>query len=155
MSHQQNLEIVCQACIQANPERFKVPTDLPLPVKYDGINYYWGKNGEMVADFDSGVNQGEGFRIRGWGRIKDEGRQDECAKYIEVAINSYSSVRLADVLLAIGKINPIPEVDLFCTQFEISKHGTSGRDNCLWNLLKDDLRDQSEPTVAFLAGILK
>ena len=77
-----------------------IPKDLPLPVRYDGMMYYWGKDGEMVADFDSGVNDGAGFRIRGWGRIQDEKSQDECAKYIEQAINSYSQIQLQHILRA-------------------------------------------------------
>lgn len=51
------------------------------------MRYHWGKNGEMVADFDEGVTTGDGFRIRGWGRIQNEERQDECTKWIEKAIN--------------------------------------------------------------------
>lgn len=80
----------------------EVPKDMPLPVRYDGMRYYWGKDGEMVADFDEGVNTGDGFRIRGWGRIKNEERQDECAKYIERAINAYSEPNLAHLLMTIG-----------------------------------------------------
>lgn len=89
----------------------KIPVALPLPVKYDGMNFYWGKGGEMVADFDEGVNTGDGFRIRGWGRIqylKEENKtpeqlQEECAFYIERAINGYAEIQLHHVLEAIEK----------------------------------------------------
>ena len=80
----------------------EVPKDMPLPVKYDGRAYYWGKDGEMVADFHEGENDGDGFRIRGWGRIQDEERQDECARYIERAINAYSEPTPNTVLIALG-----------------------------------------------------
>jgi hypothetical protein len=91
----QILEIVREA------NGFTIPKDLPLPVKYDGIRYYWGKDGEMVADFDEGVNVGDGFRIRGWGRIQNEESQDECAKWIAEAINAYGSVYPHHLLVAI------------------------------------------------------
>lgn len=82
----------------------EIPKDMPLPVRYDGMHYYWGPRDEMVADFDEGVNTGDGFRIRGWGRIQDEKGQDACAYFIERAINAYSEVTLDDVLRAIEKV---------------------------------------------------
>lgn len=81
----------------------KIPKDLPLPVRYDGTRYYWGNASEMVADFDNGVNTGDGFRIRGWGRIQDEERQDQCARFIERAINAYAQPQLNDLLRVIDK----------------------------------------------------
>jgi hypothetical protein len=90
-------EKILKAIREACPE-LKVPKDLPLPVKYDGMMYYWGKNGEMVADFDNGVSDGEGFRIRGWGRIQDEESQDECANWIADAINTHAEPHLEDLL---------------------------------------------------------
>ena len=93
----------------------KIPVALPLPVKYDGVQFYWGKNSEMVADFDEGVNTGDGFRIRGWGRIqylKEENKtpeqlQEECAYYIEKAINAYSEITLQNVLFVFASLNKI------------------------------------------------
>lgn len=94
------------------PSKFKIPVALPLPVKYDGIAYYFGPQSEIVADFDEGVNTGDGFRIRGWGRIqymKELGKtpeqlQDECAYYIQDAINAYSEIQLQDVMQAIHMV---------------------------------------------------
>lgn len=37
----------------------EIPEDLPLPVRYDGMSFYWGPNNEMVADFDEEVNMKE------------------------------------------------------------------------------------------------
>ena len=77
-----------------------VPKDLPLPIRWDGQHYFWGKNNEMVADIDL-VQTGEGFRIRGWGRIQDEDRFQECAKYIEKAVNAYEAATPLTLLKAL------------------------------------------------------
>lgn len=135
------------------PHKKKVPKDLPLPVRYDGISYYWGKNGEMVADFDEGVNTGDGFRIRGWGRIQDEKSQDECAKYIEEAINDYNAIRLADVLLAIS------EKEKFNAMLKFMAVNGGFYDNGVliaqYNLAKDNILDQSDEFCEFLYKLIK
>lgn len=100
----------------------KKPVALPLPVRYDGMMYFFGKDKVVgdatVADIDmtDGFTEAEGFRIRGWGRIqylKEQGKtpeqlQDECAYYIQDAINEYGEPQLSDLLYTIGK------VDAFC-----------------------------------------
>lgn len=95
----------------------KKPIALPLPVKYDGMMYFFGKDkivgDAMVADIHmtDGFTEAEGFRIRGWGRIqylKEQGKtpeqlQDECAYYIQDAINAYGEPQLSDLLYTIEK----------------------------------------------------
>ena len=90
----------------------KKPVALPLPVRYDGMMYFFGKDKVIgdatVADIDmtDGFTEAEGFRIRGWGRIqylKEQGKtpeelQDECAYYIQDAINAYGEPQLSDLL---------------------------------------------------------
>ena len=59
-------------------------------------------------------------------------------------------IRLADVLLAIPKSEPLtlfPERLIFG---EVNEKGAFG----IWNLRKDDLNEQSEETIDFLAGLL-
>lgn len=64
-------------------------------------------------------------------------------------------IRLADILRAIAKISrPLPELKLFSVQLDISKRGTYGRDNCLYNLSKDNLLEQSDDTAQFIYDII-
>lgn len=94
----------------------KVPEALPLPVKYDGMVYYWGANDEMIADTIPDFAGGELLRIRGWGRIqhlKVEGKtpeqlQDELAYWIADAINAYSKPHLQHWLRVLeGKLGTL------------------------------------------------
>ena len=82
----------------------KIPTALPLPVRLDGYTggYIWGKENEMIADFDDGVNVGDGFRIRGWGRIQNEELMKENMQFIADSINAYASPHLEHWLRGIG-----------------------------------------------------
>jgi len=108
------LQEVKQEIIKAVPECAKrqAPRYLPLPMKYDGISYFWGPEMEMIADVVEDFDGGELFRIRGWGHIqylKEEGKtpaqlQDECAYYIQDAVNAYEGITLEDVMVAIGNI---------------------------------------------------
>lgn len=146
------------------PNLMKAPTVMPLPVKYDGMGYYWGKDGEMVADWDEGVNVGDGFRIRGWGRIQyikaektPEELQDECAYYIADAINAYSSIQLHHVLQALygeesdSNDNWSYVAGIHGTTLIFAMHETVEQAN--WNLSKD-LSGQDEETINFLKEIL-
>lgn len=64
-------------------------------------------------------------------------------------------ITLPDVLLAIGKnVKPFPDLQLESIQLDISKYGSNGMDNCLWNLLLP-LDGQKEEVWAFLAELLK
>lgn len=139
------------------PELNRVPKDLPLPVRYDGMSYYWGKDGEMVADFDEGVNTGDGFRIRGWGRIQDEKSQDECAKYIEQAINSYSKIGIAEVLRVFLKRGCGVRIELDFSALVPCVNFMTHTDGCLnrWNLSTDNILSQSNECCEFLLKLLK
>jgi hypothetical protein len=151
---QEELKIIKSACRRANPSKFEIPKELPLPVRYDGMQYYWGSNDEMIADFDEGVNIGDGFRIRGWGRIQDEKSQDMCARYIEKAINTYSDIRLADVLLAVRQRNVQKNIQ-WSEHTEITMAIIGSNAGCGWKTKNDNIEDQTPETIKFLAGILK
>lgn len=149
------------------PNIEKIPSALPLPVKYDGMMYYFGKDGEIVADFDEGVNTGDGFRIRGWGRIQylqeenktPEQLQDECAFYIEHAINAYSEINLADVLQAINKDGDYKRTSIHSHESDDRKekklrlHSTDLMQHCDWDLTKG-ANGQSLETIDFLLKLL-
>ncbi len=83
----------------------KLPSALPLPVKLDNYTggYIWGSGNEMVADFDDGVNVGDGFRIRGWGRIQNEELMQENMQFIADAINAHAAPTGFDWLRLFGK----------------------------------------------------
>jgi len=107
------LQLLDQRIRELVPSLPQVPKALPLPVEYDGMMYFFGKDPKVgdaiVADIDMTEGFADGFRIRGWGRIqymKEEGKtpeqlQDEVAYYIADAINAYSEIKLHHVLQAI------------------------------------------------------
>jgi hypothetical protein len=65
-------------------------------------------------------------------------------------------LRLADLLLAIGKVSkPLPELQLFNIQLDISKKDSNGRDNCLYNLSQDNILFQSDEFCKWALQILK
>ena len=90
-----------------------VPSALPLPVKLDEYTggYIWGPENEMIADFDDGVNVGDGFRVRGWGRIQDESLMQENMQFIANAINAHAKPNLQDWLAVLP------------TSYELSSNG--------------------------------
>ena len=90
-----------------------VPSALPLPVKLDEYTggYIWGPENEMIADFDDGVTVGDGFRVRGWGRIQDESLMQENMQFIANAINAHAKPNLQDWLAVLP------------TSYELSSNG--------------------------------
>ncbi len=129
----------------------KIPKALPLPVKYDGMVYFWGKDGEMVAD----CHMEDFFRIRGWGRIQDESLQDECAYWIAEAINAHADLTLEDVLKAIESVMQ--------DKWNGNEPMLSNFQEALWNHTKQVLHlwklnkpydDQLEETKQFIGKIL-
>lgn len=65
-------------------------------------------------------------------------------------------LRLADLLLAIGKVSkPLPELQLFSVHLDISKRGSNGRDNCLYNLQDDNILNQSDELCLLALDSLK
>lgn len=141
----------------------KKPVALPLPVRYDGMMYYFGKGvrgDEIVADLHMGEEYEDGFRIRGWGRIqylKEEGKtgeqlQDECAYYIQDAINAYGDITLVDVLMAINKVTSNSSFVLQSNN-TLSIFGVDKNKCCNFDLTKP-LHLQPEPVIAFLSSVL-
>ena len=112
-------QLKAEAWVRSQRPALKLPTALPLPVKYDGINYFWGVVNEMIADQISDYTQGEynddtlgePFRIRGWGRIQymqDDKKtphelQVEVGYWIAKAINAYAKPSLQDWLAVLDQ----------------------------------------------------
>lgn len=74
-------------------------------------------------------------------------KQDHSVEYFEQC----RSIRLADVLLAIGSGVRLEEQ----TSSGELAIGIAGRGWTRWNLRKDDLAEQSDECIAFLADLLK
>lgn len=140
MKTQENLELIRKACIAANPE----------------IGY--------VHYFPVGENKCLGCGVqRKWVDRKTDFLEThkEGGSYREVTVTEYDETgkpcpklgrepRLADVLVVIGKIETwghgwarIPDRELAELCF------------VHWNLLKDNLSEQSDETINFLAELLK
>jgi hypothetical protein len=78
---------------------------------------------------------------------------DDWFSEFDVRENLGRPITLSDVLRVIEKVKPVPDLELFNVELSISKYGTNGRDNCLWNLEKD-FNNQSEETINFLYDLL-
>ena len=102
-------QIKAEAFVREARPALIVPSALPLPVKLDEYTggYIWGPENEMIADFDDGVNVGDGFRVRGWGRIQDESLMQENMQFIANAINAHAKPNLQDWLAVLGLIYSI------------------------------------------------
>lgn len=127
-------QVVRQACIAANPD-LMAPSDVKegtLLRHYEG----WETVALGVVDEHNGV-----IHKNGYGPIK--------------TFNIIGrSIRLADVLLALTKVKPVPKMVLWSIEVEITPHNGDRFGNCMWNLLKDNLSDQSDETKLFLAELL-
>lgn len=139
MTHQQNLETIRQACIKANPSimelgfgceiQFEGKICTVLHEKYSCVWFIWYENG-IKKEACPPINH-EGIKILG------------------------RPIRLADVLLAIGKQNKVkPGLNLYSIELEFLLAGAD-IDNALWDLIKDDIREQSEESISFLSELLK
>lgn len=112
MKEQLKAEAHVRNCLPA----LKIPSSLPLPVRLDEYTggYIWGPDNEMIADFDEGVDVGDGFRVRGWGRIQDEQLFVENMKFIADAINEHVKPSLSDWFAVLGgKYHPHKRVVSF------------------------------------------
>lgn len=133
----QNIKIIREAAIEANKSILALELGCRIALKdYEAFPNAWGiyVGKEFKPKFDAKRDMvmhpnGEIFPM------------DE--KYEIIG----RKVGLADVLLAIGKKNSIkPKLDLYSVELEIGE--------CLWNLLKDSVEDQDDPTLQFLADLL-
>lgn len=155
------------------PSLPQVPKALPLPVEYDGMMYFFGKDPKVgdaiVADIDMTEGFADGFRIRGWGRIqymKEEGKtpeqlQDEVAYYIADAINAYSEIKLHHVLQAMQSsktnmywVNEGGDIYEQIHDYGIAENQQERKFRASWNLTKD-LSNQSPECIEFLLSVLK
>ena len=114
-----------------------VPSALPLPVKLDEYTggYIWGPENEMIADFDDGVTVGDGFRVRGWGRIQDESLMQENMQFIANAINAHAKPNLQDWLAVLP------------TSYELSSNGFLKEeiDENVWDIIMQFNMDTGQP----------
>lgn len=144
--HKENLEIVRQACIVANPAIMELGFGCEVLIA-DWI--------VRIITCPLTANEFLGIRIYGG----NTGVVRDTVEFKEKAIDKILGrpIRLVDVLVAIRKASPYDDsLAVFCGG-DIVKNGDEGflpEPKVEWNLLKDDIRDQSEETVAFLAGLL-
>lgn len=146
-TQQTNLELVRQACIAANPDILKLEFGCEVwidDIEGEGQYSIW----EYIGDVDIHSNQDtlwkcafSTFATVKWGNFKLEGKP-------HVLLGR--PIRLADVLLAV--IYVAPHKDESPMQRDVNERLIIQGD---WNLFKDDLRSQSDETVAFLAELLK
>jgi hypothetical protein len=122
MTRQEQLELIRQKCIEANPDKLAEHDHKKLPCQEVCTNR---------VDIYHDWNEREG---------------GGCTYGVQLG-----PIRLADVLLAIGGRN-------VKSYYSVHKDGhwciSNFRDLCWWNLRKDDLTEQSDECIAFLADLL-
>lgn len=107
------------------------------------------KHYPFIDFYSIGIWNGRYAEISRYGNGVDE------IKYLEVEVIG-QPLRLADVLLCLSsKMVPLPELDLFSLQLDISIRGSNGRNNCLYDLSKDNILDQSDKFCNFVLDLLK
>lgn len=132
-----NLQIIRAACIAANPEIVEL-RQVGCLVEYDNFTWrYLYTNGFTVIIQSFHFNTQEEVSI---GKVNVLGRP----------------IRLADVLLAIGKDEVDLPVNFGATipKWKIIHSDITGSSEG-WNLRTDDLTLQSPETLEFLANLLK
>lgn len=153
---QENLEIVRQACIKANPAIM----ELGFGCKFIS------ENGSEYTILHAPENTP--FRLTAV-ILEEPNNEMDFRKDGKFEILG-RPIRLADVLLAMGK----NKIDVGCSSsfkgdyLHMFPQGNSKKEEPIanthisvdtrqaqWNLLKDDLRDQFEETITFLAGLFK
>ena len=143
------LELIRQKCIEANPEIVELKFGCEVILKQSIFGRQKGVHGFVGATPDGIfiVFPGDGHQIY----CEEENAYEVIGR----------PIRLADVLLAIfegkvyEKINEVPLIldsGLFGTSTVGHAIKTSGYS---WNLRKDDLNEQSEETINFLAKLLQ
>lgn len=86
--------------------------------------------------------------------------RDKYIQQIREACINVKPIRLTDILVALRKSTIVTSTGAHSAQYLIDDKGCFHKEcdsTCLaiWNLKQDDLRMQSEDTLAFLANILK
>lgn len=144
----ENLELIRQACITANPAIMEL--GFGCEVKYKnkvGIFCTFG-NGNLKNPLPLNILlRGNSVVTRGINKNDDD---------FEIFGRP---IHLADVLFAVHKHGhsdkykyiAIDEHGLFYGRMPSQWRG----EKCIWNFLNDDLNHQSEETIAFLASLLK
>jgi len=146
MNKQEKIEAIRQKCIEANPEIVELKFGCIFEHTWCGektINIISSKPEPSMNQILLRVPTIDGntwdFEIPFQKEYKILGRP----------------IRLADVLLAIGKKQEIkPRLELWSVQLEMM-FTRNERNNAMWNLLKDSLSDQSSECIDFLYELLK
>lgn len=129
----QKLKTIKDACVKANPDIMKLP--------------YSDEDIEFLKEQLRRCSYTEDIRDA----------QYDLNRAIEENRSSVGrDIRLADIVLMLAReVKPNPELEMHSLQISISKRSTHGRDNCLWNLLKDNLEEQSNETIDFIYQLIK
>jgi hypothetical protein len=136
MTRDEQLAFIRQKCLEANPEIVELKFGCQLLDKRSGddkwLYLHRAMGGSMVVEHKiTGIGHGKDYEFDVIGR----------------------PIRLADMLLAIG--NPFVEVHAnggIVTQTNWPGHKLQ---QAVWNLRKDDLTEQSDECIEFLADLLK
>jgi hypothetical protein len=136
------LEFIRQKCIEASPEI--VELKFGCQVQWQGTKFVF--NGDISTDNTD-------YHLAGKRQIGVVGRNDYLSeKDCEIVGRP---IRLADVLLAMDKFaSSAIHVDNHGCFFFASAHDVLAPTKA-WNLRNDDLNEQSEETINFLADLLQ
>lgn len=144
-----NLDIVREACVKANPQIM----EMAFGCEVQGI----GALGGFMKWRYAGKLSASGMEA--WSLISQTGSKENAEKVIGNDELKYEilgrPIRLADVIHTIMCNHESDNIRLFSDIGEVEFDDGLRKKTAKWNLLKDDLRNQSEPTLSFLVGLLK
>lgn len=170
-TREENIKIVREACIAANPSIAELEKGCLVKRKVFKLKIEGEPELESESVFEvydrNYTFDGERFHIDGFCWVENkvtypsvtdrkfnyENLEDHGAVKYEIIGRP---IRLADVLLAMN--TNIIRIDAtltqgdsgYCLYVSVKENG-----HMFWNLLKDDLEEQSDETISFLCGILK
>ena len=140
MSKQEQIKTIREACIKANPEivklKFGCLITFKTPFSDTGVYQVLEQTDESISCVT--IENGE-YRMSHFNK-------DNIPKYDFEIIGR--PIRLSDVLLA------IPRSIRERLKIEHSAFGIYVKGHELWNLLKDNLEDQSDETISFIHSLL-
>lgn len=140
---QDNMKIVREAVIRANPDILK------LEFGCEGI---YDDNSVKLLRYGMDFQNVDGPNVYVWQKEDGSRYHTSDNRYVEILGRP---IRLADVLLAIEKNRTTDFFFVTTTDFLCMQDSKTDEELMVWNLREDDLSKQSPETLEFLANLLK
>ena len=137
MTNQKKIQFIRERCIEANPSIKKL--EFGCEVEWKGAG---ASKGIFIKDKR---DDSKSYLFYGSDRVETFDKE-QCKEHVSIIGRP---IRLADMLLAFKSENILAQVD---TKGQINFQPFKG--DTSWNLLKDNLQDQSPETIDFIYSLL-